>query len=104
VKKQATMKLTFLPGDLHLTQSEDGFYQVTVHGQEIFRTRSKHGAVQKFNEVRQQMEKAFPPSELTPDAKAEILSKVIADFDVAQATLPRKKKKSAASSTRTFGG
>jgi predicted metalloendopeptidase len=102
--KQVMMKLAFLPGDLHLTQADDSFYQVTVHGQEIFRTRSKRVAVQKFNEIRQQMEKKFPPSEFSPEERAEILSKAIADSVVAQVSLPTKKKKTTAGSTRTFGG
>jgi len=97
------MKLTFFPGDLHLTSSGDGSYLVTVHGQEILRTRSKHRAVQKFNEVRLGMEKVFPSMEPTAEEKAEILRNSIAEYVVNSNSLPRKKKKSSPRSTRTFG-
>ena len=97
------MKLAFFPGELHLTSSDDGSYLVTVRGQEILRTRSKHRAVQKFNEVRLGMEKMFPSTELTAEEKAEILRKSIANYVVNSSSVPRKKKKSSARSTRTFG-
>jgi len=98
------MKLSFIPGDLHLTQSADGSYHVTLQAQEIIATHSKRLAVQKFNELRIEMEKRFPSRELTPEEKAEILQMAIADTLVGHNSLGGRKKKTTAGSTRTFGG
>lgn len=98
------MKLSFIPGDLHLTQSADRIYHVTLQAQEIIATHSKRVAVQKFNELRVEMEKRFPLRELTPEEKAEILQMAIADTLVGHNSLGGRKKKTTAGSTRTFGG
>ena len=97
------MKLAFIPGNLHLSQSQDGFYLVTVHNQEILRTRSRQRAIQKFKEVRQQMENAYPAKDVTPEERIETLRKAVAE-EVSTDRTPRKKKKTSAGSTRTFGG
>jgi hypothetical protein len=98
------MKLDFLPGDLHLSMSEDASYLVTLQGQEILRTRSVGRAVRKFNELRSEMEKRFPARELTAQEKAEILEAAIGDSLVGHNSLGGRKKKTTAGSTRTFGG
>lgn len=98
------MKLSFLPGELHLTQSEGGLYRVAIQGQEILTTRSKKMAVRKFNELRVEMEKRFPARELTPEEKAEILNMAIGDSLVGHNSLGGRRRKTTAGSTRTFGG
>ena len=98
------MNLAFLPGELFLNQSEDGCYRVTLQGQKILCTHSQKAAVQKFNELRQEMEKRFPARELTSEEKAQILQLAIADSLVGHNSLGGRKKKTRAGSTRTFGG
>ena len=98
------MKLAFLPGNLHLDQSEDGAYIVSIEGQEVLRTRSQRAAVQRFNELRVEMEKRYPARELTLEEKAEILQLAIGDSLVGHNSLGGRKKKTTAGSTRTFGG
>jgi hypothetical protein len=61
-------------------------------------------AVQKFNELRQEMEKRFPARELTPEEKTEMMQFAIADSLVGHNSLGGRKKKTTAGSTRTFGG
>lgn len=98
------MKLAFLPGELFLKQSEDGAYRVTLQGQEILCTRSRKAAIQKFNQLRQEMEKRFPEREPTLREKAQMLQIAIADSLVAHNSFGGRKKKTTAGSTRTFGG
>jgi hypothetical protein len=49
------MRLSFLPGDLHLTKERDGSYLVTMQGQEILRTRLEKKALTRFNVVRKEL-------------------------------------------------
>src|ERR1700756_3287406 len=98
------MKLAFIPGELFLNRIDDGSYVVFLQGREIFRTRSQHSAITKFNEVRNEIERNFPARELTPEGKAEILKQDIGDSLVGRNSLGGRKKKSTAGSTRTFGG
>ena len=99
------MKLAFIPGELFLNRIEDGSYLLILKGHEIFRTRSRRSAITKFNEMRAEMERAFPAQELTAQGKAEILIQTIGDALVGHNSLGgRKKKKTTAGSTRTFGG
>lgn len=97
------MKMSFLPGDLHLTE-DAGQYLVSMQGQEVFRTRSRRAAIERFAGLRQQMELRFPKREITADEKAEILGEAIADSLVGHNSLGGRKKKSTAGGTRTFGG
>lgn len=98
------MKLAFLPGDLRLGQLEDGSYRITISGQEVFYSRSRKSAVEKFNELRADMERQFPPTGPTQEEKHAILQRAIADALVAHNSLGGRKKRSSAGSTRTFGG
>jgi hypothetical protein len=99
------MKLAFIPGELFLNRIEDGSYSLILKGHEIFRTRSRRSAIAKFNEMRAEMESAFPAQDLSPQGKAEILRQSIGDSLVGHNSLGgRKKKKTTAGSTRTFGG
>ena len=96
--------MAFLPGNLHLDQPEEGSYSVTIEGQEVLRTRSQRAAVQRFNELRLEMEKRYPARELTAEEKAEIRQLAIGDSLVGHNSLGGRKKKTTAGGTRTFGG
>jgi len=98
------LKLSFLPGDLHLTQIQSGDYRVTLAGQEVLTTRVQKLAVARFNELRKEMETRFPARELTPEERAEILKSAIGDSLVGHNSIGGRKKKTTAGGTRTFGG
>jgi len=96
------MKLSFLPGELYLSE-EKGVFVVTVNSAEVLRTRSQRRAVSKFNDLRREMEQRFPSRELTREEMQAVLQQAIADSLVGPNTI-RKKKRSTARGTRTFGG
>lgn len=98
------MKLSFLPGKLFLGSTEDGYVTVTLDGQELLHTRSKRLALSKFNALRQEMERRFPPQELSDEQRAEIFREIMKDALVQHNSLGGRKKKGTAGSTRTFGG
>lgn len=98
------MKLSFLPGDLFLDSGDDGCLRITLDGQEVFRSRSKRAAIAKFNVLRQEMERRFPPHQLSDQEKAEIFRRMMSDALVQHNSLGGRKKKNTAGGTRTFGG
>lgn len=98
------MKLSFFPAQLFLDSAEDGTLRVTLNGEEVLRTRSKRAAIAKFNALREEMERRFPPHELTQEEKAEAFKRAVADSLVQHNSLGGRKKKTTAGSTRTFGG
>ena len=98
------MKCSFLPGDLHLTTDADRSCVVSIAGEVIFRSRSQRAAVQKYNELRKEMETRFPARELTPEEKAEVMQREIGESLVCHNSLGGRKKKTTAGGTRTFGG
>ena len=98
------MKLSFLPGELYLTRTEDGSYLVTIAGQEVLRTTSARTATTKYNSLRQEMETRFPARELTPEEKAELWRFNKVDSMIGFNSLGGRKKKTTAGGTRTFGG
>lgn len=98
------MNLSFLPADLHLSKNADGFFIVTVAGQEILRTKSQRSALSKFNAMRAELERKFPTREPTPKEKAELLQREINDSLLGHNSLGGRKKKTTAGGTRTFGG
>jgi hypothetical protein len=98
------VKLSFLPGKLFLESADDGSVHVTLNGEEIFCTRSRRAAVTKFNALRQEMERRFPPQELSDEQKAEAFRRMIEDSLVQHNSLGGRRKKTTAGSTRTFGG
>ncbi|HET9364056.1 MAG TPA: hypothetical protein VFP71_03615 [Candidatus Angelobacter sp.] len=98
------MNLSFLPADLHLRKSDNGFYVVTMEGQEILRTKSQRAAISKFNSLRTELEERFPARQLTAEEKAELLQREIKDSLVGHNSLGGRKKKTTAGGTRTFGG
>src|SRR2546430_12613670 len=98
------MKLSFLPGDLHLNQERDGTYLVIHKGQEVFRSKVENRAVARFNVMRRELESQFPARELTPEEKSAALNRSLMDYkliEVRASTKPPKKEK--IRGTRTFG-
>lgn len=98
------MKLSFLPGNLHLTKEQDGTYLVTMQGQELLRTRTEKKALTKFNTLRRELEAQFPVREWTAEEKRATLEKYLMDYKAVQvraSTKPPKKEK--IRGTRTFG-
>lgn len=98
------MKLSFLPGDLHLNQERDGTYLVIMRGQELLRTGTEKKALAKFNALRKELESQFPARELTPEERRAVLEKYLMDYKAVQvraSTKPPKKEK--IRGTRTFG-
>lgn len=98
------MKLSFLPGDLHLTKGQDGSYVITMQGVEILRTPTEKKAMSKFNALRRELETQFPARELSPEEKRAALEKYIMEYKLVQvraSTKPPKKEK--VKGTRTFG-
>ena len=98
------MKASFIPGDLHLTETGDGFHVIVMQGGEIFRTRSQKAAAAKFNELRREMEAKYPVAEITPQERAEMSRKSMLDAMIGHNSLRGRKKKTTAGGTRTFGG
>jgi len=89
------MKLSFFPGDLHLSDSATG-YVLMKQGIEVFRTHSERAAIGRFNRVRAEMEKngagpkTVPPAAVQP---AVVLQVVPSDLAVRSNGRPAQKKK-----------
>jgi hypothetical protein len=98
------LKASFIPGDLHLTETKDGFHVVSMNGGEVFRTRSEKTAAAKFNKLRREMEAQYPAAPLTQAQKEEIFKQARLDSMVGHNSLGGRKKKTTAGGTRTFGG
>ena len=98
------MNLSFLPGDLHLSQNESGVFVVKMAGREILATKSRRAAMSKFNALRAELETRFPSREPTAAEKADLLQREIKDSLLGHNSLGGRKKKTTAGSTRTFGG
>lgn len=100
----AQMKLSFLPGDLHLIREPDGCYLLTMQSVEILRTHVEKKAVARFNRLRRELEAQFPVREMSPEEKRAALESYIMDYKAIQvraSTKPPKKDK--VRGTRTFG-
>lgn len=98
------MRLSFLPGDLHLSKEPDGSYLVVKQGEEILRTNRSKKALARFNAIRKELESQFPARELTSAEKQAALSRSLMDYKLVQvraSTKPPKKEK--IRGTRTFG-
>jgi len=98
------MKASFIPGNLHLIETQDGFHVIMIQGSEILRTRSRRVAAAQFNKLRRNMETKYPAAEMTPEEKAETFKKATLDAMVGHNSLGGRKKKTTAGGTRTFGG
>lgn len=97
------MKMSFIPGDLHLSKDEHGDYVLMLAGQQVLRTRSEKNATARFKELRTEMETRYPARELTPEERASMFRAAVAESIVGSSSV-RKRKKSTARGTRTFGG
>ncbi len=73
------MNLSFLPGDLHLSQNPEGCFVLKMAGQEILNTKSQRAALAKFNSLKVELEKQFPMREPTTEEKAELLQRETTD-------------------------
>jgi hypothetical protein len=98
------MKLSFLPGDLHLSKNTVGLFVVTMCGQELVSTKSQRVALAKFNAIRAELELKFPMREPTPEEKTELLQREINNSLVGHNSMGGRRKKTTAGGTRTFGG
>src|SRR5476649_2645656 len=98
------MKMSFLPGDLHLTKDQTGEYVLTMAGAEILRVRSEKQAISRFKQLRKEMETKFPARELTQEERREMLREAVGDSLVGRNSVRERKKKTSAGGTRTFGG
>jgi hypothetical protein len=98
------MKMSFMPGDLHLKKDASNEYVVTVAGEEVLRTHSHKTAMSRFKVLRNEMETKYPARELTAEEKAETLRLAVADSLLGHNSLGGRKKKTTAGGTRTFGG
>ena len=97
------MKLSFLPGDLHLNKEQDGSYVVSMQNVEILRTKVEKRAVTKFNVLRRELEDQYPTRELTPEEKLAALARCIGDHKFSQIRKEMKPvKRDKPSGTRTF--
>lgn len=97
------MNLSFLPGELQLTKTQNGEYLVTLQGEEILRTRAERKALSKFNELRRELESQFPSRELSSEEKSAALRRLIGDALVKHNGDRHHKKIIKKGSTRTFG-
>ena len=98
------MNLSFLPADLHLSQSPNGQFVLRMAGREILSTKSQRTAVAKFNALRSELETKFPARQPTAEEKAKLLQREIKDALVGQNRAGKQKKKARAGATRTLGG
>ena len=97
------MKMSFLPGKLELI-SKEGMFSPMVEGQEVYQTRSRRSAIQKFNEIRGEMELRFPPKGPSPEEAKVLLERLMTDVRVDETLRRPPRKRSTARSSRTFGG
>lgn len=97
------MKLSFLPGELHLSKTMGGDYVIKIQGEEVFTTRNEKKAIIKFNTLRKEMESKFPPHDITPEERKAILQRMIVHQMMGEVkrdmASPVKKK----NKTKTFG-
>ncbi len=57
------MQLSFLPGELQLTKTDESQYIITIQGEEVLRTPVEKKALTKFNSLRREMEAQYPAHE-----------------------------------------
>lgn len=97
------MKMSFVPGDLHLTKEQKGEFVVMMAGVEVLRGSEKQ-AVARFKQLRKEMEIKYPARVLTQEERQEMLRLAVGDSLVGHNSLGGRKKKTSAGGTRTFGG
>jgi hypothetical protein len=97
------MKLSFLPGELVLEKVSDGYYSISIQGQEVFRTRIEKKALAEYNKIRRGMECQFPARELSREEKTALLLKYIGESQGVPRESKKPGRKYAPGSTNTFG-
>jgi len=95
------MNLSFLPGDLHLTQNAEGFFIVTLAGEKILSTKSEPFALAKFHSLRTELENRFPTRELTAEEKAGLLRNEVTDSILRENRIGEAKKPAASARIST---
>jgi hypothetical protein len=96
------MKLSFIPGNLFLAEDDSGSYCVSFRNDIVLVTKSKKKAIEKYNEIRKELEAAYPSPELTQVQKEELRRQASLDSMLSHNSLRAEIKKKAAKS-RTFG-
>jgi hypothetical protein len=96
------MKMSFVPGDLYLTEDAKGFYTVTFRGSVIVKTKAKTAAVAKYDAVREELAVQYPTPELTAQQKEELRRQAALDSMLSHNSLRSELKKKPGKS-RTFG-
>jgi hypothetical protein len=76
------VKLSFLPGDLHLTTGPGGNYLVSLKGEVVCESPSQRRAIAAFNKIRKDLEAKFPPRPLSDREKSELYFKDTVDNQV----------------------
>jgi len=97
------MKLSFLPGDLHLSKSTNGFFVVTMCGRELVNTKSPRAALARFNAIRAELELKFPMREPSQEERLQLLQSEINNSLVGHNSLGGRKKKTTAGRTHRRG-
>jgi hypothetical protein len=76
------LNLSFVPGDLHLSQDDHGFFVLTLADREILKTKSQRAASAKYHSLRREIEKMFPAAETTLTDKRALLEREVKDSTV----------------------
>ena len=97
------MNLSFLPGELNLTKTQDGSFLITIQGEEVYRTRVEKKALAEYNKIRKDMESQYPARELTRGEKTALLLKYIGESQGVPRESKKPGRKYVSGSTNTFG-
>ena len=98
----ARMKISYIPGDLHLYTDNDGFCCLVLKGERIGRFRSQKEGIRRFNELRSSFEEKLSRTEMSDEEKRNLLVREIGESLTRHNSLrnagPKKR-----TGTRTFG-
>jgi hypothetical protein len=97
-----TMKMSFVPADLHLYTDDEGYACLLLRGEMVGRFRSQREAIHRFNELRAGLEKEHPRREPSRGEKHEAFIRGVGEALTRHNSLrnagPKKR-----TGTRTFG-
>jgi hypothetical protein len=96
------MRISFVPGELYLTEDANGFYTVTFRGSVILKTKAKKTAMAKYDAIRKELAAQYPTPEFTPQQKEELRRQASLDSMLSHNSLRTELKKKPGKS-RTFG-
>ena len=97
------MKLYFKPGELELTNTPDGKFELKSAGTVLGLFSNEKAAVAEYNRLRKKLEAKFPMRKPTPEEAEELLRQAIKDSLVQHNSFRPRENKSASRKTRTFG-